>query len=256
MDLTFVNGTGEQKQLFREALAELLHFPTEFIGLAEWTVEFVADPDEGKTHTEFAVTKYTGYNSGVALTRMRTDAPHFPEPWGGINFYKECVIHEFAHAVYSNLPPGTRIQIAELFGAGTDNPEVIFNPDKLWQDRVGEGIAETFKDAFLPQRYRRYSNRTNRKISLRLYPLFRALFRGLTGAGGFNYVYGGSSYRVDLSEWGLTQLPYHKSDHDDEAFVFYEEIEGYEQCWGVDMSQFEESSEHPFSIAPEGIISS
>jgi hypothetical protein len=253
--LVFKNGTNVQKELVREALAELLHFPLDSIGLSEWEIEFVADPDEGKSHNEFAITTYT-YNSGEAVTRIRQDAPHFPEPWGGARFFKETVIHEFAHAVYANLAPGTRLQVAEMFGATTDDPKVIGNPAKLWEERVVEGIAETFKDAFLPQRFRRYANRTKRHLSLLRYQEFRELFRGSFGAGGFSYVYGSGAFRVDLSMWGLDRLPYHESNHDSEAFVFYQELLGFSPCWGVDMSQFKESGTMPFSIEPEGGITS
>lgn len=252
MILKFNNGSDLQKQVVRETLNDLLHLPTDNLGLAEWEVEFVADPDEGKTHTEFAITKYE-YSSGHALTKIRSDFPHFQRPlWNGLGFARECVAHEFFHAVFANLAPGVRDQIVHLFGASSDDPDIINDPDKPWERRVVEGIAETAKDAFLPQRYRRYSNRTKRRISIIEYPKFRALVRGVGGgSAGFTYLYGSDSFRVDLSTWGLTRWPYHKSPHDDEAFVIYERFPGFETCWGVDMSQFDEAGHMPFSIEPK-----
>lgn len=251
MILKFLNGNNVQKKVVQETLDELLDFPTDSIGLATWEFEFTADPDAGKTHTEFAITEYV-YGSGVAKTKMRSDFPHFPVPWNGLGFARECVAHEFFHAVYANLPPGTRVAVARMFGFVGDDLAVLNDPSKPWQRRAIEGIAETAKDAFLPQRFRKFSNRTERRISIKDYPEFRELFRG-SKAGGhtFSYIYGSSSFRVDKSAYGLTSPPLHQSAHDDEAFVFYEELPGFPECWGVDMSQFAESSHLPFSIRVE-----
>jgi hypothetical protein len=248
MILKFLNGNNVQKKVVQQTLDELLHFPTDSIGLATWEFEFTADPDAGKTHTEFAITEYA-YSSGVAKTKMRSDFPHFPVPWNGLGFARECVAHEFFHAVFANLPAGTRNQIAQLFGAPNDNLPALNDPSKPWELRAIEGIAETAKDAFLPQRFRKFSNRTKRRIPIKDYPEFRELFRGSEAGGGkFSYVYGSSSFRVDRSAYGFLAPPLHLSDFDPEAFVFYRAIPGFEECWGVDMSQFTESGTLPFSI--------
>jgi len=269
MNYTFVNGTIEQQQRWLQAAHLLLNFP--FAALPyEIEVEFsTAGVIEAVGHNSIAVTQVT-YDSMSAKTIVRNDAPGFGQALRmslaaeaaalGLRYnadlhFNETVVHELAHVAYGALSHALRVRVAEMFGAKTDLDAVINDQSKDWKDRVVEGIADTFKEAFLPRRHRVFPNRTNRRISYSRYSEFRRFFRGVEGGeDGFQYTYGSSAFRADLSEWGLNARPYHKSSRDDEAFVFFGEIEGYESCWGVDMSQFAESSHHPFSIEPEDEI--
>lgn len=256
MEIDYTGGTAYQREVTTAAASSLINFPLSAMHMGIWDISFVADPDEGKSHNEFAITTVATKEQGYAETRIRSDAPDFEKSgrdWSGILFYYESVAHELGHGLFWNLPSSRRLAVCRMFGVDTDDPAVIYPTELAWEDRIGEGIAETFKDAFMPPSLRRYYNRTNHKIPIAAYPRFRSLFR-FEGATGFNYLYGSSSFRVDLSDYDLTELPYHRSDHDDEAFVFYEEIKGYEQGWGVDMSQFKESTHHPFSIGDNGPI--
>lgn len=252
MDIDFINGGTGEKNVTRQVIPKLLNLPPETMPLVTWEISFVEDPDEGRTHNEFAITTTPDIGAGFAETRIRKDAPDFKRSgpdWSGINFYQETVAHELGHAMFWNLPENRRLAVCRMFGVNSDDPDVINNHDQLWEDRIGEGIAETFKDAFLPPQFRRYYNRTHHKIPIAKYPAFRSHFRFDEGYDGFSYVYGSSAFRVDLTDKGLGgALPYHRSDRDHEAFVFYQELEGFEHGWGVDMSQFEESDEMPFSI--------
>lgn len=267
MNYDFANGTARQDELWAEAAHHLLNMPFDSIGL-DVAVEFV-DPDEvvAKGHTDLAITTFT-YGSTSATTIVRDDAPDFGSqrpaleagaaawglPYDPVKFYMETAIHELGHAAFAALSQQNRLAVVRLFGVNTDDLAVLAPEGAAWEDRIIEGIAETYKEAFLPGRFRLFPNRTRRRLPYGLYPMFRAIFRrgggvGATG-GPFDYVYGGDyPWRVDLNEWGIG-LPAYEGENDDKAFVFYEEIEGYRECFGVDMSQFKESTHKPFTIRP------
>lgn len=174
MELVFVNGTDVQKQAVRTVAHGLLNMPFEAIGLVH-TIEFVPDPSAG-LHNEFAITQYT-YDDNEPLTKIASVAPNWGEPWRGIPFLHETYAHELGHGFYAALPEEMRIAIAQMFGAETDDLAVLSPSGVAWEDQIIEGIAETFKDAFLPRRLRRYANRTRKKIPIYQYPEFRGLWR-------------------------------------------------------------------------------
>lgn len=174
MELNFVNGTTVQKAACRTAAHSLLNLPMDTFPLVH-TVEFTPDPLPS-SHSEFAVTE-VAYDSLEAFTQIASIAPNWPEPWSGINFLQETYAHELGHALFAQLPHEVRVAVVELFGESTDDPSVVYDESKAWEDRAGEGIAETFKEAFVPRQLRRYPNRTNRKLSFSKYPEFRRLWR-------------------------------------------------------------------------------
>lgn len=185
MELTFLNGTDLQKAACRTAARNLLNLPFDAIPLVV-EVEFVADPLPS-LHNEFAFTEST-YDSIDSKIKIDNIAPNWSPPWSGVRFLQETFAHELGHAYFAALPQTSRVAIAEMFGAESDDPGELKPPGSEWEDRIGEGIAETFKDAFLPERFRRYSNRTNKRISITRYPEFRALWReasaGINASGG------------------------------------------------------------------------
>lgn len=195
MELTFANGTSEQQSLWREALHHLLHLPFDAIAV-DLTVTFVDPSEVGSGHTDFAVTTYT-YGSEIATTVVRNDAPGFGplratmeaiavgegRTYSAEKHYADTAVHELGHALFASLPEASRQAIAELFGASSADEAVINPKDRPWQDRVAEGIAETFKEAFLPSRFRMFPNRTNHRIPYKDYPEFRRLFREGVEAG-------------------------------------------------------------------------
>lgn len=265
---SFSNGTTLQKERWREGPGHLMNLDVQALP-TQVSVEFV--PPGDLDDTSYLAETFFTYDDESATTKVRNDYPAFGEGDGKLESLEaeaagmglvynsdkhslETPVHELGHAVFAGLPHSIRLQVCELFGADTDDLDVLSPPGSVWEDRIIEGIAETFKEAFLPAQFRVFPNRTNQKISYKDYPQFRNFFR-LTAGSGFSYVYGSDSFRVDLSKYGLVALPYHESNRDNEAFVFYEEIPGFEQCFGVDMSEFPESSHHPFSIEPKGGIS-
>lgn len=188
MDLNFVNGNGVQKAACEKVARNLLNLPFHAIPLS-LTIEFIPDPDPSQ-HNEFAITEYT-YGSTSAKIKIASKAPNWGEPYRGILFLQEVFAHELGHAIFAALPESSRIAIANLFGAASDEISELHPPGSSWEDRYIEGIAETFKDAFQPQSMRRYSNRTNRHIQLIEYPQFRHLVRegieGIEASPGFNH---------------------------------------------------------------------
>jgi len=145
-------------------------------------VYFADDPDPTQPD-EFAVT-----NTISALhfeLRFRNDAPHFHNGPAAAHFdiakfYRETVCHELGHVFSFAMNDEAQAILAKLFNTTVDGE---FPPDKVWADRPGEAIAETFKDAFLPQSKREYSNRTNIHLNYPFFPLFRALYRNAVTDG-------------------------------------------------------------------------
>lgn len=183
MEVNFVNGAGEQHEVFSSVLGSLLHLDLDDFDLT-LNVEFVADPSPG-LHNEFAYTESSG---GDADIRIRSDFPAFApvQIWGSTRFANEVVAHELGHALLGRLTDNAREQIASMFDTTPDD----WNSGG-WEDRPLEGIVETFKDAFLPAALREFFNRTNHKIPIHQYPAFRALWRQeLSNAGATDPVTG------------------------------------------------------------------
>lgn len=190
MNLTFENGTSRQKAQWEQALNSLLSLPMDLVPLSI-SVKFV-DPDEvtSEGDTDLALTTWT-YDSPSSSTKVRDDAPGYGDQQQSLEalaagmglaynadlHYNETVIHEFAHSLFAALPEEQRIRIAQLFGAKGDSIEELQPKGSAWEDRIMEGIAETFKEAFLPRRFRVFPNRTNHQIPYNLYPEFRSLWR-------------------------------------------------------------------------------
>lgn len=195
MNLVFTNGSTAQKKAWSAAYGYLLNLPKDAIPLA-MTVTF-KPPSEVQEQTAFAET-YWNYDSTSGDVWVRNDAPGFADldasliaeaTASGLNYnahqhFNETAVHELGHAVFAAIPHDFRVQIAQLFGAESDSSTDLNPPGSDWHDRIQEGIADTFKEAFLPARYRVFPNRTNRKISYADFPRFRRLIReGLTGMG-------------------------------------------------------------------------
>lgn len=187
MEYEFTNGTVRQKAMWAEAVGHLLHLPSSAIDL-KVMVTFQASIPGG--HTDLAATTWT-YGSTEATTLIRSDALSFGSskaeleaeaaslglPYSIEKFYLESAVHELGHALYASLPEANRIAIAQMFGAKSDSITELEPTGSKWQNRIMEGIAETFKEAFLSRRYRVFPNRTKRKIPYNQYPVFRSLFR-------------------------------------------------------------------------------
>jgi hypothetical protein len=215
MILKFINGSHVQQNMWGEALHHLLHFPFEAINLTA-TIDFVASISGG--HTDLASTNWT-YDSPISSTKVRKDAPSFSglqsalvaeaAKWGlefsAERFYMETAVHETAHALYAALPHARRVAIAQMFGAKSDSLSEI-QPNVAWQDRIIEGIAETFKEAFLPRRFRVFPNRTNKRISYSMFPEFRALWRA-------------AAPEVGIEEVGTVEEQMHKLEERDSLQV-------------------------------------
>lgn len=189
MKYTFANGNERQKALWKEAVGHLLHMPSTALPL-EIEVSFVDPSLLSNSHTTLAETNWT-YGSVQSTQKVRNDSPGFGEArlsllaeaaalgrtFSSETFFLETSIHELGHALFAALPEASRAAIAKMFGAKSDSLSEIAPSDRKWQDRIIEAIAETFKEAFLPRRFRVFGNRTNIHIPYSEYPTFRAFFR-------------------------------------------------------------------------------
>jgi hypothetical protein len=335
MEIVFSGGTAEQWALWREALENLLNLPLGALPLTQH-VAFVnpasVDPAETAS-TPFAAT-YWEPEALEGEVKVRNDAPGFGNDDAGLiaeaqsmgltydarRHFHETAAHETGHCVFAALPEEFRLRIAGLLGAKTIATKELFPASAEWKDRIGEAIAETFKEAFLPSRFRVFPARTSIRLTYARYPLFRLLVReGLAARGGeiippveegnsalsvpsgvaeaagprsgkvnaprkiqgqnggaikgtplsgwkpasghpkaFCYEYYDFSIYPDLSgnDWPARHL----GERDDEAFVLFpvphndSDSEFNDGTWGVDMSQFPESSHLAYSIEEEEII--
>jgi hypothetical protein len=200
---TFTNGNARQKSMWTEAVKHLLNLPEKAVPLSI-DVTFVDPSEVASGENDFASTNST-YDSTEATQKVRDDAPGFGDlrdsiiaeaaalglPFSPERFYLETSIHELGHALFSSLPQAARVQIAAMFGASSDDPDELSPPGSKWPNRIIEGIAETFKEAFLPRQFRVFPNRTNRHITYDKFPAFRALFRkgaeDIPSVGGYDH---------------------------------------------------------------------
>ena len=206
MKFSFANGTQVQQDRWAEVAGRLLNLPDESLPL-DIEVSFVDAgtlAGAGPEHTTLAETTWT-YDDSTSTCEVRDDAPSFGSQEQALRaeaarlglvynpdrFYTESAGHEVGHSAFAALPETSRVAIAQMFGADSDDVDSLFPEGTAWQNKIGEGIAETFKEAFLPRRYRVFPNRTNRTISYDRFPEFRALFRqgveGILGSGGFSH---------------------------------------------------------------------
>lgn len=266
---TFVNGSDAQKEHWRLG-PSLMHNLTVESLLVAVTVEFV--PYSELEDTSFLAETFWTVGDSSSETKVRLDYPIFgggdgklesleaeAAKWGleynGLLHANETPVHELGHSIFAALPEPDRLAIARLFGADSTDQDELAPPGSVWEDRIAEGIAETFKEAFLPARYRVFPNRTNRRISYKDFPEFRRHIRGVTGEGNDSYCYlygSGANRQHDVEEKLDGNLPVHKSDRDPEAFVEYQEIEKFGLGYGVHMRQFKEAGKLPFTIEPAG----
>lgn len=143
-------------------------------------LEFSEDPDPGQPD-EFAIT--TQLAADHFMLSFRNDAPHFQNGpsaahYDIVRFYQETVAHELGHVFSFAFNETGRRLLSQLFNVGTAD-EDWFPANRPWQDRPGEAIAETFKDAFLPMEFREYDNRTNIHLHYSYMGFFRAIFRNV-----------------------------------------------------------------------------
>lgn len=163
MNLTFVNGTGQQRQWCQDTIDD---------SLIDWSpiamtvrVEFVADPTT-YSHNEYAATQTDPANT-TAYVRIRQDL-------GDTNtdkaLFEDVFHHELGHGfldlyVSADLYPDLAALFVRDGQAGTmDNWSA--SPGDTWEDRIVEATTETFKDVFLGvhRKFGPDSNRTNWKL--------------------------------------------------------------------------------------------
>lgn len=194
MNVTFSNGNSMQQGVVQYVIDNLLHLDLGRFNF-DLIVEFVDNP-EPSIHNEFAFTE-----GDPPIIQLRSDFPSFAPLtlWGSIEFAKETVAHELAHALLGQIPQTERDEILALFDS--TQAEMDADGDREWVDRIREGIAETFKDAFLRKVDRRYPNRTNVKLPYSRFPAFREIWRG-------DMVGSGEPETRDYASWNVYNYPY------------------------------------------------
>lgn len=281
MKLNFTGGTATQRGMWEQAIERLLTLPLEALPLTI-NVSFV-DPAEVAVDEQnaLAVTTWT-YDDTTSNTKVRNDAPGFGSQrkalvaqaasmgliYNGEVHFNETAAHELGHSAFAALPQEKRVAIAEMFGAKSDDIDELSAGAK-WENRIIEGIADTFKEAFLPRRFRVFPNRTKRRIPYGRYSEFRAIFReGVEGIGGVGTpvpaydlnVYGGyhapehlQVYQPEPSEILWTGGTFFKGDYEG---GIYKQIEGWEPPLEADdnylYKQYKAQSVTDILLVPHG----
>lgn len=187
MNIDLTGLTPVQGQWVRDALGFCL-FPFDDLRPAV-SVEFAFDgagAPEGHKNYMWAI-KHTGnsytvggwpQNGTADDVNMKANPEAFPTLETLKPFFMESVIHELGHVlafwrdtfyvgdfkedmaplfVHSNAATGE----IELRDGTVDD----WNPTgKPWEERIQEGVAEAFKDGYLPEAYRHFESRSNWEV--------------------------------------------------------------------------------------------
>lgn len=262
MEYNFANGTAKQKEAWRHAAHLLLNLPFDAIPLTV-EIEFTPSVSLGD-QTDFAFTTFT-YDDQASKTEVRNDYPAYGSldagliaeaaAWGlqynAALHGNETAVHELGHSVFAAIPHTFRVKVAELFGAKSDNIKEL-TAGARWQDRYIEAIAETFKEAFLPRRYRVFANRTSIKLPYSEFPKFRRLIReGLEAIEGANVIV--PEYDIDIFKAARAFPPTRPVGTEDGIYtfeVFFGQTEnGLEVFDSITFNETEKSWEHSSTIS-------
>jgi hypothetical protein len=188
LKLTFKDSvTSQQRAWWNEALSHMT-WPYDAATVEfEATVETVDEPPcEG--HAEYMCTFVWTYSDGRRPTVeffMRTGADDPTQSFNaGVaddvkSFFMESVVHEYGHAityVFMTHDDVSKAKIAAWFQqkkTGKSGALADWDAeDAAWEDKIAEGLAETFKDVWMPAANRYFNNRTNWWITQRSYAEF------------------------------------------------------------------------------------
>jgi hypothetical protein len=163
VNVTLTGGTSQQRQWFEEAVREAGTYPFDKLTV-NVTVSWVDEPPCPGHKETACTTTADGVNFEL---KIRNTLDTF-----GRLFYDEIVVHELGHVIsFALTTVAERQTMCAWFhkhvpGEG-DVPGTAadLNPlDQPWEDRIQEAMAETVKDAIMPDRYREADNRTNWEI--------------------------------------------------------------------------------------------
>jgi hypothetical protein len=191
VNLIFAASVGAQaEQWFRDTLASsTIDFDAAIT--ATVTVTVVAEPS-CPGHNDFMCTSPDG-DGWLIEIRRGADDPASPLlaniPGPARLFFMECVAHELAHVLAGEhvASDEARATVSALFvrtaptGSIGATGELGNWASGEWEDRIEEAVAETVKDAALPDQ-RVYDNRTHWRVPQDNYPALMATVLG--GASG------------------------------------------------------------------------
>lgn len=178
--------TSQQKAWWNEALSRMT-----FLKDAK-TVKFNADvatvdepPCEG--HGEYMCTQVRYYLDGStpdAHFYIKTGADDPTQSFNsGVasdikSFFMESVIHEYGHALtfgYLATDDAKKADLCHMFRykkTGRVGTLEDWNPEGEWADKIQEGVAEFFKDVYMPAQFRYFENRSNWWMNKGDFPAF------------------------------------------------------------------------------------
>lgn len=177
LNLTFADSvTSQQKAWWKEAMSHCT-WPSDAATVSFNATVHTVDEPPCPGHSEYMCTVTETFSDGstpVVDFYMRTGAD---DPTQSFNagaaddiksFFMESVVHEYGHAIcylFMTHDDTTKETITRWFlnkKTGKTGTVADWSPDNAaWEDMISEGVAETFKDVWMPAAYRYYSNRTN-----------------------------------------------------------------------------------------------
>lgn len=187
MQVTFENGTSQQRSWFNEAMERAL-FPWDRVE-THVTVKWLPEVSGGAS--DFAWTTWGDPaddcgRPNAATIELRDDLDDPERTVGGLQyrgqpFYMETCVHELGHVVQSkfdNLQVQTLVTI--FGGLGFSD----WNGPPEWGEKRQESFAETFKDVWLPKPYRKFDNRTAHRVSRDSFESFLEVLDKVCACGG------------------------------------------------------------------------
>lgn len=176
LTLTFGDSvTSQQKAWVKEALSRMTwakDLPTVTMELKIETVDEPPCPG----HSDYMCTEVLHFLNKPPETTiwMRTGVDDPTQSWNaGVsdnvkNYFMESIVHEYAHAItfiWLAGNDGDRQIICNWFThekTGRRGTLADWQPDDAaWEDMIVEGLAEWFKDLYMPEGFRYFANQTN-----------------------------------------------------------------------------------------------
>jgi hypothetical protein len=168
--------TSQQKAWWKEALSRM-EFPKDFSTVeTKATVATVPDPP-CPGHQDYMCTVlsfYVGETRPFEVEWFIREGADDPTQHLGVaddikSFFMESVVHEYGHYIVNSFmetDEADRANLGAMFKHKSDGrwgtaADWTGQADTEWEDQIKEACAETFKDIFLPKKYRYYDNRTN-----------------------------------------------------------------------------------------------
>lgn len=175
LELTYGDSVTSQQQAWHKEALSRMTFAKDLRTVAFKATVHTVDEPPCPGHNDYMCTVWTTYSDDSPSTidwYFRTGADDATQSFNsGVAddikaFFMESCVHEYAHALcfkWLATDDDARAEICSWFrhkDSGTVGQLTDWNAD-AWEEKIGEAIAEFFKDVYMPPEYRYFQQRTN-----------------------------------------------------------------------------------------------